>query len=92
LDDSSNGGLNDTFVGLQIGKQERNRLPGTSQKRHWKISERKREDLLSRKAIHLYQKKAYMNARKIGLNQAKAMLPKSQSERFNELNHESTSL
>ncbi len=36
---------------------------------------------MSRKAIHLYQRKAYMNAREIGLNQSKAAYIAEISER-----------
>jgi hypothetical protein len=40
-----------------------------------------REKLVSRKAIHIYQRKAYMNAREIGLNQSKAAYIAEISER-----------
>ena len=40
-----------------------------------------REKLVSRKAIHIHQRKAYMNAREIGLNQSKAAYIAEISER-----------
>jgi hypothetical protein len=56
LDDSSKGGLNDTFVGLQIGKGERNRLPETKPKKDTRKSPKEKEKIWCQEKQSIYTK------------------------------------